>query len=52
MATKLHQFENRPTKGILFANFDPHILYNKHKVNDVFESFSHHKDFVIELVEN
>ena len=52
MATKRYQFENRPTKGILFVNFDPHIFYEKSHVNDVFESFSHHKEFVIELVEN
>jgi len=52
MATKQYQFENRPTKGLLFINFDPHILYQKNRINDVFEFFSRHKDFVIELVEN
>ncbi|MGE4457467.1 MAG: EAL domain-containing protein, partial [Arcobacteraceae bacterium] len=52
MATKKHQFRNRPANSKLFVNFDPHVFYKKEGANDVFECFSKHKDFVIELVEN
>lgn len=52
MATKKHQFRNRPDNSKLFVNFDPHVFYKKEGANDVFECFSKHKDFVIELVEN
>ena len=52
MATKQHQFRNRPDNAKLFINFDPHVFYKRDGANEVFECFSKHQDFVIELVEN
>jgi len=49
---KRFQFQNRPEGKKLFVNFDPHILLEKDRVNEVFKFFSKQKNFVIELVEN
>lgn len=49
---KQFQFLNRPKNAKLFVNFDPHILLNKKHINPMFNLFSKHKNFVIELVEN
>ncbi|MCK9338009.1 MAG: EAL domain-containing protein [Arcobacteraceae bacterium] len=52
MDMKKHQFKNRPENAKLFINFDPHVFYKRDGANDVFECFSKHTNFVIELVEN
>ena len=49
---KKFQFKNRPKGKKLFVNFDPHILLERSRVNEVFEFFSKQDNFVIELVEN
>lgn len=49
---KRFQFENRPKDKKLFVNFDPHILLEKSRINEVFNFFSKQDNFVIELVEN
>ncbi len=49
---KKYQFQNRPKDKKLFVNFDPHILLEKNRVNEVFNFFSKQENFVIELVEN
>ena len=49
---KKFQFEHRPKGKKLFVNFDPHILLERGRVNEVFEFFSKQDNFVIELVEN
>jgi EAL domain-containing protein (putative c-di-GMP-specific phosphodiesterase class I) len=49
---KKYQFRHRPKEKKLFVNFDPHILLEKERVNEVFNLFSKQDNFVIELVEN
>lgn len=49
---KRYQFKNRPDNSKLFINFDPHVFWNRAKVNLIFELFSKQCDFVIELIEN